>query len=71
MVIQSLSHVQVFCDPGDCSPPGSVVHEVSQGRILEWVAISFSKLTPNPGIKPESSALAGAFFTTAPPGKPC
>ena len=32
-----------FCDPMDCSPPGSSVHGLSQARILEWVAISFSK----------------------------
>ena len=27
----------------DCSPPGSFVHGILQARILEWVAISFSK----------------------------
>ena len=32
-----------FCDPTDCSPPGSSVHGILQARILEWVAISFSK----------------------------
>ena len=32
-----------LCDPMDCSPPGSSVHEVFQARILEWVAVSFSK----------------------------
>ena len=31
-----------FCDPMDCSPPGSSVHGIFQARILEWVAISFS-----------------------------
>ena len=30
----------------DCSPPGSSVHEISQARILEWVAISFSRESP-------------------------
>ena len=30
-------------DPIDCSPPGSSVHGVSMARILEWVAISFSR----------------------------
>ena len=29
--------------PMDCSPPGSSVHGISQARILEWVAISFSR----------------------------
>ena len=32
-----------FCDPMDCSPPGSSVHGILQARILEWVAISFSR----------------------------
>ena len=31
------------CDPMDCSLPGSSVHGIFQARILEWVAISFSK----------------------------
>ena len=31
------------CDPIDCSPPGSSVHGISQGRMLEWVAISSSR----------------------------
>ena len=29
-----------FCDPMDCSPPGSSDHWIFQARILEWVAIS-------------------------------
>ena len=36
------SPVLLFCNPVDCSPPGSSVHGTSQARILEWVAISFS-----------------------------
>ena len=32
-----------LCDPMDCSPPGSSVHSVLQARILEWVAIPFSR----------------------------
>ena len=31
-----------LCDPIDYSPQGSTVHEMSQAKILEWVAISFS-----------------------------
>ena len=30
-------------DPMNCSPPGSSVHRISQARILEWVAICFSR----------------------------
>ena len=36
-----------LCDPMNCSPPGSSVHEVFQARILEWVAI-FSSQGLNP-----------------------
>ena len=32
-----------LCEPLDCSPPGSSVHGISQARILEWVAIAFSR----------------------------
>ena len=32
-----------LCNPVDCSPPGSSVHGIFQARVLEWVAISFSK----------------------------
>ena len=37
-----------LCDPMDCSPPGSTVHGNSQARILEWVAISFSRGASSP-----------------------
>ena len=39
----SRSVVSRLCNPTDGSPPGSSVHGVLQTRILEWVAISFSK----------------------------
>jgi len=42
-VFQLVSHVRLFCDPMHCSPPGSSVHGVSQARVLEWAAISFSR----------------------------
>ena len=32
-----------LCDPMDCSSPGSFVHRVFQTRILEWVALYFSR----------------------------
>ena len=50
-----------------CSLPGSSVHGILQARILERVAISFSRASSDPGIKP---ALTGGFFTTDLPGKP-
>ena len=56
-----------LCDPMDCSPPGFSLYRIFQARILEWLAISFSRDLPNPGIELvslESPALAGGFFTT-------
>ena len=37
-----------LCDPRDCSRPGSSVHGTFQARILEWVAISFSRRSSQP-----------------------
>ena len=51
----------------DCSPPGSSVHGILQARILEWIAIPFSRDLPDPGIELESLmflALAGRWFIT-------
>ena len=42
------SVVSDSCDPMDCSPPGSSVHGILQARILEWVAISFSRVSSQP-----------------------
>ena len=46
-----------LCDAMDCSLPGSSVHWISQARMLERVAISFTRGSPDPGIKPVSPAL--------------
>ena len=47
MKVKSESEVTQSCltlsDPVDCSPPGSSVHGIFQARVLEWVAIAFSK----------------------------
>ena len=39
---------ETLCDPMNCTSPGSSVHEISQARILEWVAISFSRGSSRP-----------------------
>ena len=59
-----------LCDPMDRSPPGSYVQGILKASVLEWVAISLSRGTSQPGIEPESPALADRFFTTEPPGNP-
>ena len=70
--VKSLQSFLTLCDPLDCGLLGPSVHRILQARILEWVAIpSFKDLPPqgsHPGL---CSALAGRFFTLAPPGEPC
>ena len=46
MCVCACAHIQsrlALCNPMYCSPPGSCVHGIFQARILEWVAISFSR----------------------------
>ena len=52
-----------LCDPMDCSLLGSSVHGIFQTRILEWVAISFSRGSSNPREWTWISCLTGRFFT--------
>ena len=60
--VKSLSRVRL-CDPMDCSPPGFSVHGIFQARILEWVAISFSRGSPWPRDWTWVSCSAGRLFT--------
>ena len=54
---QSLSPIQL-CNPLDCSPPGSSVHGILQARILEWVAISFSRGSSRPRDRTRLSCIS-------------
>ena len=56
-----------LCYPVDCSPPGSSVHGILQARILEWVAIPFSRGYSQPRSPAHSlpSEPAGKLFTWA------
>ena len=65
-----LSHVRLFVTPMDYSLSGSSVHGILQARILEWVAISFSRGLPDPGIEFRSPALQADSSPSEPPGKP-
>ena len=47
----------------DCNPPGSPVHGILQARILEWVAVSFSRGYPQPRDQTQVPYIAGRFFT--------
>ena len=52
-----------LCDPLDCSLPGSSVHGISQARILEWVAISFSRGSYQPRDRTRVFRVTGRFLT--------
>ena len=60
---QSLQSCPTLCDPMDCSPPGSSVHEILQARILEWVVISFSRGSSWPRDQTQVSCTGAGFFT--------
>ena len=55
-----------LCDPMDCSLPGSSVQGILQARILEWVAISFSRGSS----RPRFPTLQADTLLSEPPGKP-
>ena len=59
--MKSLSRVQL-CSPMDCSPPGSSIHGILQARVLEWVAISFSRGSSWPRDWTWVSSIAGRCF---------
>ena len=52
-----------FCDPIDCSLPGSSVHGIFQARVLEWVAFPFSRGSSRPRDQTQVYWIAGRFFT--------
>ena len=58
-----------LCSPMDCSPPDHSVHGILQARILEQVAMPFSRGLPNPGSEPRYPALWADSSPSEPPGK--
>ena len=52
-----------LCNPMNCSPPGSSVHGILQARILEWFAISFSRVSSWPRDWPCVSCIVARCFT--------
>ena len=52
-----------LCNPMDCGPPGSSIHGIFQARVLEWVAISFSRGSSQPRGGTWVSCTAGRLFT--------
>ena len=52
-----------LCDPMDCSLSGSSVYGIFQARVLEWIAISFSRGSSCPRNQTQVSRIAGRCFT--------
>ena len=53
----------ILCDLTHYSPPGSSLHGILQARILEWVAIPFSRVSSPPRDQTQVSCIADMFFT--------
>ena len=51
-----------LCDRMDCSPLGSSVHGILLARILEWVAIGFSRGSSHPRDRTRVPALQEDFY---------
>ena len=60
--VNSLRRVRL-CDPKDCSLPGSSIPGILQARVLERVAISFSRRSSQPRDRTRVSYIAGRLFT--------
>ena len=52
-----------LCDPTDCSLSGSSVHGIFQARVLEWIAISFSRGSSQPRARTQVSHIVDRCFT--------
>ena len=59
---ESAQSCLTLCYPMDCSPPGSSVHGIFLARILEWVAIYFSRGSSQPRDQTQVSCIAGRYF---------
>ena len=59
-----------LCDLMDCNPSGSSVHGILQARILEWVAVPFSRGYSQPRDEHGSPALQADSLPSEPEGKP-
>ena len=69
MLLFSPSVVSDSLGPQGLQPTRLLCSWDSPGKNTEWVAISFSRDLPDPGIEPGSPAWQGAFFTTEPQGR--
>ena len=74
IIFQSESEIPQSCptlsDPMDCSPPDSSIHGIFQARVLEWVAIAFSRgIFPTQGSNLGLPRCRQTLLPSKPPGK--
>ena len=68
-MLSCFSRVGLY-DPMNCNPPGSSVHGILQERILEWIAIPFSRYLPYPGIEPQFPDCRQILYPLSHQGSP-
>ena len=61
--VKSLSRVQLLVTPWTAALPGFSIHGIFQARVLEWIAISFSRGSSRPRNQTRVSRIAGRRFT--------
>ena len=70
MCAQPLQLCPTLCDPMECIPPGFSVHGILQAKILEWVAMPFSRWSSRPRDQTQVSCTEGRFLTVSHQGSP-
>ena len=65
--VKAAQSCPTLCKPMDCSLPGSTVHGILQARILEWVAIPFSRVSSQPRDGTQDSHITGDSLPFEPP----
>ena len=65
-----LSRAPLFCDPVDCSPPGSAIHGVFQTRTLACTAVCFCRGSSRPRDRAHCSCVGWWSVYRKPPGSP-
>ena len=69
---KSLQSCLTLCGPMDCSLPGSSIHGIFQARVLEWVAISFSRVSSWPRDRTQVSRIVSkTLYLLSHQGNPC
>ena len=70
LYLLEVSHVWLFTTPWTVARQAPLSMGILQARILEWIAISFSRGSSDPGVEPGSPALQEDSLPSEPPGKP-